>query len=116
MVAERSLAVKRKGAGSPNSRRLRLLARPAPKLHLFSEGTPIRGREAATSPTRRDGLLPGLPSSPLADRAGQDGPKFAPRTEHPPRAMLEAATPLPFARHAAADAAPSASPRADVPA
>jgi hypothetical protein len=54
----------------------------------------IRGREAATSPTRRGDLLPGLPSSPLADRAAQDGPKFAPRTEHPPHAMLKAATPL----------------------
>jgi hypothetical protein len=32
--------------------------------------------------------LPGQPSSQPADRAAQDTPEFAPRTEHPPRTKL----------------------------
>jgi hypothetical protein len=64
--------------------------------------------EAAASPTGRGGLLPGRLSSPLADQAAQDEHRFAPRIEHPPRAKLKAAAPLPFAPHAAANAAQSA--------
>lgn len=58
--------------------------------------------EAAASPTGRGGLLPGLPP---ADRAAQDAPEFAPRTEYTPRTKLKAAASLPFAQHAAACAA-----------
>ena len=81
----------------------------APSLHIVIL-TPPKS-EAVASPTGRDGLLPGLLSSPPATEPRRMRPSSRHEPSTHPAPSCEAAAPFPFAHHAAADAAQPASPK-----